>query len=122
MQQLSLIAKYRDSVDFAVKVGGSAKGFQAASKAVIARAYYTRDRDMLVRFMEVYKNEIPSCPEETAALVLKRFLTGTNLAGWAGRGQSYRKTESAVDNFLRGIPMSKIYGTDKELFPLPKNL
>lgn len=118
-QRLALIDKYRPAIDFAVKACGSSRGFQAPSKAVVARAYYTCSHERLKRFMEIYRSEVPTSKEETAPLVLKRFLTGQNLAGWTGREESYRKTESALSFFLKGTPMSKVVGTEKELFPIP---
>lgn len=117
--RLELIEKYIDGIGFAVKICRSAIGFQAPCKAVMARAYYTQDHEKLKRFMDVYISMIPEGRTESAATTLRKFLTTGNHYGWAAREEMYRKTESALFAFINGTPMSKIYGTDKELFPIP---
>lgn len=118
--KLDLIRKYSDAIGFAVAISRSATGFQAPSKAVIARAYYTRDHDKLKRFMDVYISMVPEGIKESAAMALRKYLTSSRLYGWTVREEMYQKTESALDNFLKRIPMSKVYGTERELFPIPE--
>lgn len=118
-KKLELIKKYEDGIGFAVKICRSAAGFQAPSKAVIARASYTQDHEKLARFMDVYISMVPKCKEESAPLILRKALSTGNLYGWPAREEMYRKTESAVDYFLRGISISKLYGNKDELFEMP---
>jgi hypothetical protein len=120
-KKLELIAKYRDGIGFAVAHSRSNSGFQAPCKAVVARAYYSQDHGKLERFMEVYNSMVTEGAKESAATTLRKYLTSGKLYGWSARGEMYRKTETALYYFIRGKPMSKIYGTEKELFPLPKS-
>jgi len=121
-KKLELIEKYQDGIGFAIKICKQAPGFQAPCKAVIARAYYTKDPDKLKRFMEVFISMVPEGKPESAATALRKYLSTSKLYGWAVRSEMYRKTESALDAFIRGVPMSKVYGTERELFPLPTHL
>jgi len=118
-RKLELITKYQEGIGFAVKVCRSATKFQSPSKAVIARAFYTQDHAKLARFMDVYISMVTENKSESAAVILHKYLLGSRLYGWTIREEMYRKTESALDYFLRGVSITKLYGTENELFELP---
>jgi len=118
-QKLTLIVKYKDAIEFAVKATRGCTGLQVTAKAVIARAWYTQDHDAIQRFCDVYRTELPDGKEEWAATALKKHLTSTNTTGQGMRKMVYQKTESALSAFLKRISLSKIYASEIELFPLP---
>lgn len=120
--KLDLINKYHDAVVFAYQLSKNATGFQAPCRAVLARAYFTQDRDKLKRFMEVYKSELAESKSEWAAIVLKRYLTRSNLYGWKMRKEVYQKTEMALSNFLKNTEIKLVCAIERELFPLPTTL
>jgi hypothetical protein len=121
-QRLGLIEKYSDAIAFSIRVSRAAVGFQSPCKAVIARAFYTQDHEKLSRFMDVYISVIAKDPSESAPIVLRKYLLGENNYGWKGRQAMYCKTETALDHFLQGNVISKLYGSEKELFPIPGEL
>ena len=118
-QRLALIEKYAGAIEFAIHISRRAVGFQSPCKAVIARASYTQDREKLKRFMDVYISVIAKDPTESSPIVLRKYLLGENNYGWPGRQLMYRKTETALDHFIKGNVITKLYGSEKELFPIP---
>jgi hypothetical protein len=117
--KLDLISKYHDAIIFAYNLSKHAVGFQAPCRAVMARAWYTQDRDKLERFIDVYKSGLTESKSEWAAIVLKKYLTRSNLYGWAMRKEVYQKTEMALSNFLKNIEIRQVYVTERELFGIP---
>jgi hypothetical protein len=121
-----LLEKYKDGVAFAVSNGGT--NVHAPVLAVIARASYTVNPDVLKRFLEVYKTECPSDETETAPLKLKRFVMamggvnkGTpNNPVVRKREHIYFLTQSALHRFIKKERVKTLIAATSELFPLPE--
>jgi len=122
LETMGFINKHREALDWVVGLGGSKKGRRPASMmAVVARAWYTRDRARLAQFVEVFSTGAANSPADWAAIRLRDFLMSGKFApkGATARMATYQKSESAIDMFLRGVPATKLYGTRDELFPVP---
>jgi hypothetical protein len=111
---------HQESIDFAVGLSQKSVGFSSSSIAVMARAAYTRDRQQIARFATIIKTGVANGPHESAAIRFRDFCISLRGAGSAARYEVYQKAQSSLDNFLRGVPMSKLYGTTQELFPIPR--
>lgn len=94
-------------------------GNGAVPMAVCARAAYTRDRDRIAEFVEIMQTGVAKGAPDSAATRLRDFFRSNPGSGANARKVNYHRTQSALDYFLRYQPMTKLYGTDKELFPIP---
>ncbi len=118
---LDAYIEHDEPIDWVCKMCPRASGFSAAVLAVIVRAWYSRDRKRIAEFIEVMKTGVASGNEDVAAIRLRDFCRSLKSSG--GRAmviETYQRTQSALDYFLRRKPITKLYGTDKELFSLPK--
>lgn len=118
--------RHEDAIDFALSAGegkSHKKGFSAPMLAVIARAWYTQDRNRIAQFLNIIRTGICQREEDTAAIKLRDFINDVprSSSGSRTRIAIYQRTESSLWNFLRGVPMTKLYGTEKEMFPIPKD-
>lgn len=121
-----LLDKYGDALDFVILQGKIGTKVPAAVCAVLARAYYTkRNRQRIMRFIEVYKNETPENDGETGALRLKRHVMvlkkkGIQSYDWVeAKRQVYWLAESAVDRFIKCENVRILNAATTELFPTP---
>lgn len=127
---MSIINTHLSAIEFTVEAWAVAakhagmKTYRAHAVvgAVVARAYYTADRARLKMFLHVLLTGEASGPSDWAALKLRQVLDAGKTGGRtsvSARKVLYRKTEAALDYFLREIPVAKIYGESSELFPVP---
>ena len=110
---------HKEVVDFVLNGRPKAVCFSAPVLAVCARAAYTQDRQKILRFLEILQTGVVVDLSESAAIRLRDFLRGRSSAGTLAQRESYRKTQSSLTAFLKGIPLAKIYGTTDEVFPIP---
>jgi len=118
----SMYQSHKDVIDWVCSLPHSGEhriGNSAAVTGVMARAAHTQDRDRIAEFYAVLKTGIGDGARDSAATRLRDFLRTHTSSSGAGRVEHYQRTEYALDLFLRYQPMSKLYGTDKELFPIP---
>lgn len=114
---------HQQPIDWLCAVSPKASGFSAPVLAVIARAWYSRDRARLAEFIEVLRTGIVNSPDDSSAIRLRDYCRSLKSAGGSTAAvECYQRAESALDHFLRRRPMSKLYGTERELFPLPDTL
>lgn len=112
--------QHAEKIDHICEIAPKRAGFSASSIAVFVRAAYTNDMSRIDRFIEVVRSGIVSGPEETAAIKIRDFCLSLRTASsYSVRREVYQKTESALSSFLAGKPMTKVYGSSVELFPLP---
>lgn len=88
----------------------------AVTLGVLARAYYTQDAKKLRRFAEVLESGMVVDPSESAAVMVYRFMVERG----RGRPELYAKTERSLMAFVHGEPLTRVYATKEELFPLPE--
>ncbi len=114
--------RHQHAIDTLCAASPKAVGFSAAVMAVMVRAWYSQDEARILEFVEVMKSGIVQGPEDTAAIRLRDHCRSLKSAGgWSVSIDTYRRAQSALDAFLRRKPMSKLYGTERELFPLPED-
>lgn len=97
-------------------------GMNAAMLAVCAKAAYNHDHGKIQRFLQILRTGMIEGEHESAAIRLRDFARSLRGASTlALREETYNKTMSALQNFLEQKPMSKLYGTQTDLFPVPKS-
>ena len=119
-----LLGKYRHAVDFAVKYlpHSRAKGIcNATTRAVIARAWYSADPELLIRFCELLTSGIIShIPSAFVLVSLRQYLMTHTDSSTATQREKYGRTARALKAFLKGESIRKLIPATKELFPLPE--
>lgn len=116
---LEAYQEHAEVIDFVCASAPKIVGMNAPMLAVCAKASYTQDRAKINRFLQVMRTGIVEGDHESAAIRLRDF--GRSLRGasnHAVREETYNKTMSALSHFLEGKPMSKLYGTATDLFPI----
>lgn len=112
--------EHRDAIDFACNLPQKVAGLSAPLLTPCARAWYSRDRVKVARFIEVFRTGIPDGPHESAAMKIRDFyMRRGRLHSKEVRVELYKKTEAALVSFLSEIPMTKVYGMESEQFPVP---
>lgn len=116
---LDAYQEHEEVIDLVCDAAPKTAGMNAAMLAVCAKAAYTRDRAKIHRFLQVLRTGMVDGEHESAAIRLRDFgrsLRGANSESL--REETYNKTMSALSNFLDGKPMTKLYGTPTDLFPM----
>lgn len=119
---IDAVNKHRDAINFVLSYSkGKKRGFNAVVLAVVARAFYTRQTSRLQEFLSVLESGLCESAADSAAITLRDFLHSVknNRGNSLGRLVYYDKTQSALRSFLDFRPMSKVYGTSDDLFPVP---
>ena len=120
-----LLIKHRDAIRFArehLTRTGKFRGIATATThAVIARAWYSCDRDQLRHFADVLRCGVAKGENDQPILLLFQFLISSHMGRRSGpyERECYGKTERALAAFLKNESLAKLYATPKELFPLP---
>lgn len=107
------------AIDFVCANSPKQKGTNSVVLAVCAKAAYTADRSKIVRFLEIMATGIVDGPHETSAIRLRELCRNNKMGANTGliRCELYEKTTSALHHFLKGLPVTKLYGTSQDLFP-----
>jgi hypothetical protein len=91
----------------------------AVTRGVVARAYYSTDKDKLVQFCEVLKTGLGGHGVQPVIL-LRDYLAKCPRSRKAQfLAEQYAKIERALLAYLRGERITKLYAPTFELFPLP---
>jgi hypothetical protein len=118
------LQRHREAIAFALTClprGTRFRGIASAdSRAVIARAWYSADRERIAAFCEVLVGGMARREADRPAVLLWQFLLGRPAGGRAQRLERYAKTERALLAYLRGEAITRLYAATCELFPLPK--
>lgn len=118
------LAIHREAVDFAVRHLSSCRTqgiCNSTTRAVIARAWYSADPELLIRFCELLTSGIIShIPSATVLVSLRQYLMTHKSSSTAERREKYGRTARALKAFLKGESLSKLVPATKELFPLPE--
>jgi hypothetical protein len=115
--------RYKDGIKFAEEVLGGTRGISITPVAcAMARAYYARPdhRDRMRLFGDRLVKGIVTEPGETGASALRGFLMmgGAQSRSSTAQAEAYAKAERAIDAFLHATPITRLYASKDELFPL----
>lgn len=111
---------YKEPIDFVVDQSPKMIGLNNQVLAVCAKAYYSIPSHVITRFIEIMRTGEAAGEHENAAIRLRDFCRGLRGANTrALRLETYNKAMSALASFAAGKPMSKVYGTSNDLFPIP---
>lgn len=98
-------------------------GISRAVRVLVAKAWYYEDADRLSEFAKALcSGLVANAEEDCAAIVYRNFLLRNSKLGGVGmtaEKERYRKGQVALDAFARRDTITKLYGTEKDLYPLP---
>ena len=112
---------HAEAINFACKAfKSSPAGISRATRTLIARAWPYIDSERLLEFAHILRTGEPkTMPDDQAAITFRNFLlASTRNAGEHCELVRYRKGQTALNAFAKRQPLSKIYGTEKDLYPL----
>jgi len=114
--------RYWDSLEFVTRHGAS-KGFSAIIRAAVAKAYYHVEGEYadLNRFMNVFVSGMATSSKDAAAIKLRNHcMESRQLHGTMGqRFAVMRRALTAIEAFLEGRSLLKLYEASKDSYPLP---
>lgn len=114
--------RHQHAIDTLCAIAPKRAGFSASVMATLVRAWHGHDHARILEFVDVMKRGVVRGPEDTAAIRLRDYCR--NLKSGGGRGptiETYKRAQSALYAFLKRKQMAKLYGSDRELFPLPED-
>jgi hypothetical protein len=125
-EEVELLARHLAAIEFALSnltMTVRAKGVSTAlTRGVVARAFYSVDHARLIHFCAVLRGGIATGPADEPIILLRDFLVrnekGRN--DLSALREQYGKVERALKAHLDGEPLSRLYATVSELFPLPE--
>jgi hypothetical protein len=116
------MVKHKGAIDFALGnlASDHSRGVaNSVTRGVLARAFYSTDRDKLTHFCDVLKTGL-SGEADQPIILLRDYLGKCPRSRKANiLAEQYAKTERALLAYLRGERLSKLYAGTFELFPLP---
>ena len=122
-QEMDLMAGHKAAVDFAVEhlTTNRVKGVgSSATRAVVARAWYSADLEKLRRFCEVLRTGMRSGEDESVIILLRDYLSGCDQREGLGQFRDqYGKVERALNAYLNGRSLSVLRPCQAEMFLLP---
>lgn len=126
-QILDVLELYEEGIGFAEKNANGILGMTRAVRCLVARAYYhAKEPIRLQEFCRTLRDGIPlsdDASHDRAALSYRNYLlTVCRMAGTSVEIEKYRKGQTALEAFLNRQPMTKIYGTERDVFPLTKEI
>lgn len=117
---INLYLQHRDGIDFADPMKNVAT---APVRAVVARAWYHENHLRLQQFVDVISGGYPITPNDDAAIALRNYIVQTKAGKDVGASSArlifYKKTMSALANFLIGKNVRMLKEKDIELYPMP---
>ncbi len=115
--------RHVEAARFAVShVRGNVKGIGVAYvRAVILRAWYSVDLDMLDRFCRVLTSGIPESPDDGVIIRLRdQLITVGGVRNPVLRRELYARVERVLMAWLKGESRKVIRPVQQEYFPLPE--
>jgi hypothetical protein len=123
-EEAGLLTQYREAVTFAHEILPAARfrGVATAiTRAVLARAFYSADPGKLRHFADVLRSGLADGAWDQPIMLLLKFLMDA-VHGVRGRPEAretYGKTERALQAYLVGEQLGRLFASTAELFPLP---
>lgn len=121
--QIETLNKHEEAIGWALgQLDSTARGLCRASlSGVIARAYYSQDRDRLAYFCRVLLDVSASVnlSADQPIFKLRDFMLQGAACGGSGLSESYRKCEYALVAWFNGRQLQQLREATEELFLLP---
>ena len=123
VEEVAEFDRHRAAIKFAVGAFPAHRARITVSSvfAVVARAYYSIDKDELRRFASVLLlGERSRKTNESVIILLRDCLISVDGTGRNTKPDvAYAKTETALNAYIVGTPLKKLYPATEELFFLP---
>jgi hypothetical protein len=121
-EQIEFLKRHEAAIQFAMEmIPRNTPVSRAPVRAVIARAFYTQDRERLERFCEILRTgKFDSNANEEAAWSLREHLLKFRTKSQQDGVDHYRKTAFALVRFLEGRPAPRLRHLEREPFLLPE--
>lgn len=123
-EEVALMSQHVNAVRYAnAHLATQTRGLSVAYvRAVVARAWYSVDRERLSRFCRVLSTGKGESANDDIVIELRnRLMTLPSDQNEAVRRESYGMVESVLDTWLTGEPQSALRAAAQELFPLPED-
>lgn len=118
---LRFTIRHLEAIRFAMSAAKSWPANNSLVRATIARAYYTVDHDILVKFGAVLTHGHVEGPHESAAITLRNYITRDKacLTSNYHRASTILKTHAALSAFIEGRSLARLQEVGKLIFLLP---
>ncbi len=117
---------HADAIEFAMThlpTVVASKGVNTATtRAVIARAYYSLDLEVLKDFCRKLTSGVVTSDDESLIVLLRQHLLENRGGSYALRMQRYGKVQRALSAWLKGQNPARLYSASSEQFPLPEEV
>jgi hypothetical protein len=119
------IEQYSEPLRFAHSLATQRRRF--LTTAAITACYFCAEqagesRDKIKRFGEIMAHGEINGPQENAAIRLREYLLQAGGGAWigAGRLETAKKVQRAIQLFCRGQPIAKLMQPEKLIYPIPQ--
>jgi hypothetical protein len=125
-EEAELLVQYHEAIDFAHEVLPAARFRGVANaivRAVLARAFYSADLGSLRHFADVLRSGVGDGPRDQPIMLLLKYLIDAAI-GVRGRPEArekYGKVQRALQAYLVGDELTRLFACTAELFPLPSS-
>ena len=124
-EEAEILAHHREALDFAREALPAARfrGVATAiTHAVLARAFYSADPGRLRHFADVLQSGVATCSQDQPISLLLKYLieAAQGVRGRPEVRERYGKVERALQAYLAGEQLNRLYACTTELFPLPE--
>jgi len=126
-EEAEILARHREAVEFAHEILPAAR-FRgvatAVTRAVLARAFYSADPGKLRHFADVLQSGVATCEQDQPIALLLKFLmeAAHGVRGRPEAREKYGKAQRALQAYLAGESLGRLYAATAELFPLPEEM
>jgi hypothetical protein len=115
------MARHGRAIAFAVGALSNVRYISnAPTRAVMARAYYSVDRDRLAEFGRMLASGIVPDTRCTSVILLRQYLQSNVGVSHVERRERYAKTQRALAAYLAGEPITRLYAANEDVFLLPE--
>lgn len=118
-EALQQCEKHGEAIDFVYKAGGSRVTKSALSACV--RAWYHFQPSDVERFIKIVRQDVSATRNgDRAAVLLSKFISlNPGLGGQQIRNETFCKALRAIQAYMNGEKIERLYAADSSLFPLP---
>ena len=118
------LGRYSEAIEFALThlpAVTAAKGVStSATRAVIARAWYSVEQKALKDFCRKLATGVITSDDESLIVLLRQYLQAQSGKSYSERLQRYGKVQRALVAWLKGENPSRLFAAASEQFPLPQ--